>query len=291
MAEEEIQLIESHQHPLDGYLRKGRIPHIFCPGCSLGSITTVLIEAIVESGIDPKKISVVSGIGCTGRIAGYLNFDSFHTTHGRAIPFAIGLSVTDPERKVIIISGDGDLFAIGGNHFIHAARRNADITVICVNNFNYGMTGGQVGPTSYVGQYQTTTPYGTVEEPFNLPDLAESCGAVYVARWTALDVRRVKESFSEAIAKRGFSFVEVLGSCPTTYGRRNQLAEGKKILEYFKEHAVLQHGMDTRNVQITKDGPLIVGKFVDIEGKPTLTDHLLEIQRMSEASLSKESKK
>ena len=291
MAEEEIKLIESHHHPLDGYLRKGRIPHIFCPGCSLGSITTVLIEAIVESEIDPKKIAVVSGIGCTGRIAGYLNFDSFHTTHGRAIPFAIGLSVTDPERKVIIISGDGDLFAIGGNHFIHAARRNADLTVICVNNFNYGMTGGQVGPTSYIGQYQTTTPYGTVEEPFNLPNLAESCGAVYVARWTALDVRRVKESFAEAIAKRGFSFVEVLGSCPTTYGRRNQLAEGKKILEYFKEHAVLQHRIDTRKVQIKKDGPLIVGKFVDIEGKPTLTEHLLEIQQISEAALNKEGKK
>jgi 2-oxoglutarate ferredoxin oxidoreductase subunit beta len=287
MTKENIELIVSHEHPLDGYLRQGRIPHIFCPGCSLGSIMTVIIDSIRTAGFDPKKVSVVSGIGCTGRIAGYLNFDSFHTTHGRAIPFAIGLSVTDPERKVIVVSGDGDLFAIGGNHFIHAARRNADITVICVNNFNYGMTGGQVGPTSYIGQFQSTTPYGTVEEPFNLPDLAASCGAVYVARWTALDVRRMKDSFVEALSKKGFTFVEVLGSCPTTYGRRNQLAEGKMILDYFKEHTVLQHGADTRKVGIEMNGPMVVGKFVDIEGRPTLTDHLKGLQEKGRASVSK----
>lgn len=283
MTEDQRELLESEAHPLDGFLREGRIPHIFCPGCSLGSITNVLIEAINESGFDPKKVAVVSGIGCTGRIAGYLNFDSFHTTHGRSIPFAIGLSVTDPERKVIVISGDGDLFAIGGNHFIHAARRNANITVVCVNNFNYGMTGGQAGPTTYVGQFQTTAPYGSLEEPFNIPNLAASCGAVYVARYTALDVRRVKEAFSEAIAKNGFSFVEVLGSCPTTYGRRNQLAEGKKILEFFAEKTVLNHDADTRDVRIDKNSPIIVGKFVDIEDKPTLTDNLLALQRVSQA--------
>ncbi len=283
MTEDQNELLESEAHPLDGFLREGRIPHIFCPGCSLGSITNVLIEAINESGIDPKKVAVVSGIGCTGRIAGYLNYDSFHTTHGRPIPFAIGLSVTDPERKVIVISGDGDLFAIGGNHFIQAARRNADITVVCVNNFNYGMTGGQAGPTTYVGQFQTTSPYGSLEEPFNLPNLAATCGAVYVARYTALDVRRVKEAFSEAIAKSGFSFVEVLGSCPTTYGRRNQLAEGKKILEFFAEKTVLNHDADTRDIRIDKDSPIIVGKFVDIEDKPTLTDNLLALQRVSQA--------
>jgi len=284
MAEEDRELIESHEHPLDGYLREGRIPHIFCPGCSLGSITNVIIEAINEVGFDPKKVSVVSGIGCTGRISGYLNYDSFHTTHGRSIPFAISLSITDPERKVIVISGDGDLFAIGGNHFIHAARRNADITVICVNNFNYGMTGGQVGPTSYMGQVQTTAPYGFNEESFNLPHLAATCGAVYVARWTALDVRRIKDSFVEAFKKKGFSFVEVLGSCPTTFGRRNQLAEGKKILQHFADHTVLKHDADPKETKIEKNGPFIVGKFVDIEDKPTLTDNLLAIQRISQAS-------
>ncbi|MHA1223141.1 MAG: thiamine pyrophosphate-dependent enzyme [Candidatus Heimdallarchaeaceae archaeon] len=284
MTEEENQLLEAHEHPLDPYLRPGRIPHIWCPGCSLGSITTVVIEAILESGIDPKKIAIISGIGCSGRAAGYLNFDSFHTTHGRAIPFAIGLSVTDPERKVIIISGDGDIASIGGNHLIHAARRNADITVFCVNNFQYGMTGGQVGPTSYIGQYQTTAPYGNIEEPFNLPALAASSGANFVARWTALDVRRMKESFVEAILHKGFSFVEILGSCPTTYGRRNQLREGLQILENFRERTVLEHGADPMKVQITKDGPIIVGKFLEIEGKPTLTDNLLKEQRIAQAS-------
>jgi len=283
MTEEKMELKESHEHPLDEYLREGRIPHIFCPGCSLGTITNLLVEAIIESDYDPKDVCVVSGIGCTGRIAGYLNFDSFHTTHGRAIPFSIGLSVTNPNRKVIVISGDGDLFAIGGNHIIHAARRNANLTVICVNNFNYGMTGGQAGPTSYPGQVQTTAPYGSQDEPFNIPDLMKTCGASYVARWTALDVRRVKEAFSEAIAKNGFSFVEVLGSCPTTFGRRNQLAEGKKILEFFRENTILNHDADTKDVLIHKDSPIIVGKFVDLDDKPSLTDNLLKIQRVAQA--------
>ncbi|MCG3223307.1 MAG: 2-oxoacid:ferredoxin oxidoreductase subunit beta [Candidatus Heimdallarchaeota archaeon] len=287
MTEEEIGLLEAEEHPLDKYLRKGRIPHIWCPGCSLGSVMTVIIEAIKETGIDPKNISVISGIGCTGRTAGYLNFDSFHTTHGRAIPFAIGLGLTDPNRKVIVISGDGDLASIGGNHLIHAARRNADITVICVNNFQYGMTGGQVGPTSYKGQVQTTAPYSNIEEPFNLPELVKSCGATYVARWTALDVRRVKESFVEAINHKGFSFVEILGACPTTYGRRNQLREGIAILENFKERSVIEHGIDTEKVAIGKEGPIIVGKFVDIHEKPTLTDNLFSIQRIATASKDK----
>jgi len=279
-----VALLQAEHHPLDKYFRPGRIPHIFCPGCGLGTIMAVLVEAILETKIPEEKISVVSGIGCTGRIANYLNFDSFHTTHGRAIPFAIGLSVTDPERKVIVVSGDGDIAAIGGNHFIHAARRNADITVICVNNFNYGMTGGQVGPTSYIGQVQTTAPYGNIEPPFNLPGMAAASGAVYVARWTSINVRRMKQSFVEAIMKKGFSFVEVLSQCPTTYGRRNRLPEGKAIAEYFASHSVLKHGEDPQKVQIEKDKPIIIGKFVDIEGRTTLTEELLLIQQIAKSS-------
>jgi len=278
------ELLKAEEHPSDVFLRPGRIPHIWCPGCSLGSVTNVIIQAIKQSGIDSKKIAIISGIGCTGRAAGYLNFDSFHTTHGRAIPFAIGLSVTDPERKVIVISGDGDLASIGGNHLIHGARRNADITVICVNNFQYGMTGGQVGPTSYEGQFQTTAPYGNVEHPFDLPGLAYSCGATFVARWTALDVRRMKETIIEAILHKGFSFVEILGSCPTTYGRRNQLREGLEILENFRKRTVLQHGADPTKTEISKDGPIIVGKFVEIKDKSTLTDNLLKVQRIAKAT-------
>jgi 2-oxoglutarate ferredoxin oxidoreductase subunit beta len=274
------EILNAETHPLDPYLRPGRIPHIWCSGCSLGSITTVAIEAIVDSKIPPKDIAIVSGIGCSGRAAGYLNFDSFHTTHGRALPFAIGLSVTDPNRKVIVISGDGDIASIGGNHLIHAARRNANITVLCINNFQYGMTGGQVGPTSYIGQYQTTAPYSNIEEPFNLPALAASCGATFVARWTGLDVRRMRETFIEAILHKGFSFVEILGACPTTYGRRNQLRDGLQILENFKTRTILRHNANVMDVQIEKDKPIIVGKFVEIQ-KPTLTDNLLRLQEMA----------
>jgi 2-oxoglutarate ferredoxin oxidoreductase subunit beta len=276
----ENEILNADTHPLDTYLRPGRIPHIWCPGCSLGSVTTVAIEAIIDSKIPSKDIAIVSGIGCSGRAAGYLNFDSFHTTHGRALPFAIGLSVTDPNRKVIVISGDGDIASIGGNHLIHAARRNANITVLCINNFQYGMTGGQVGPTSYIGQYQTTAPYSNIEEPFNLPALAASCGATFVARWTALDVRRMRETFTEAILHKGFSFVEILGACPTTFGRRNQLRDGLTILENFRERTELHHNANVMDVQIVKDKPIIVGKFVDIQ-KPTLTDNLLRLQEMA----------
>lgn len=277
MAQKDNVILDANTHPLDPYLRPGRIPHIWCSGCSLGSILTVAVEAIVKSKIPSNDIAIISGIGCSGRAAGYLNFDSFHTTHGRALPFAIGLSVTDPNRKVIVISGDGDIASIGGNHFIHAARRNANITVICINNFQYGMTGGQAGPTSYIGQYQTTAPYANIEEPFNLIALAASCGSTYVARWTALDVRRMEESFVEAILHKGFSFVEVLGACPTTYGRRNQLREGLAILENFRDRTELHHGIDPMKAQIEKNNPIIVGKFLEIH-KPTLTDNLLSLQ-------------
>jgi 2-oxoglutarate ferredoxin oxidoreductase subunit beta len=152
------------------------------------------------------------------------------------------------------------------------------------------MTGGQAGPTSYVHQRQTTAPYGNLETPFNLPDLAASCGAVYVSRWTALDVRRMRDSFVRALTKKGFTFVEVLGTCPTTFGRRNQLAEGKAIFEYFEKHTELQHGADTRYVNIEKDGPIIVGNFVDLEDRPTLNDHLLELQNIAKG-IGKGSKK
>jgi 2-oxoglutarate/2-oxoacid ferredoxin oxidoreductase subunit beta len=164
------------------------MPHIWCPGCGIGTTVNCFTRAIDESGIPMDRLAVVSGIGCTGRVAGYMHVDSFHTTHGRAIPFATGLKLAAPDMKVVVYSGDGDLFAIGGNHFIHAARRNIDMTVICVNNLTYGMTGGQLTPTTPEEAIASTTPYGNFEQPFNLPYLAESCGAVYVARWTTYHV-------------------------------------------------------------------------------------------------------
>jgi len=265
----------NERHPMDQLLREDRIPHIWCSGCGLGTCLTAFITAIKESGIPLDKMCIVSGIGCTGRVAGYLNLDSFHTTHGRAIPFAAGLHLSNPSLKVVVFSGDGDLIAIGGNHFIHSARRNLDMTVVCVNNFNYGMTGGQGGPTTPIGCKTTTTPYGNFEFPFSIPYLAAASGASYVARWTALDTRRLTKSLGEALHKRGFSVVEIISPCPTLFGRLNKQGTGLDTLKSYQQNAVIQHGADPSKVAIEKDGKIIVGKFVDIE-RPTFLDLVKE---------------
>jgi 2-oxoglutarate ferredoxin oxidoreductase subunit beta len=217
-------------HPMDVLLRGERLPHIWCQGCGLGTALTTFIGALQwlekNQNWDLDKVSVISGIGCTGRIAGYIRLDSFHTTHGRAIPFATGLKLARAELKVVVFSGDGDIAGIGGNHFIHAARRNLDITVICVNNFNYGMTGGQAGPTTPHGARAVTTQYGNFEHPFNLPYLAAAGGASFVARWTVLHARRLEWTLREAMMHPGFSFVEIIAPCSTSYARWNPDGRG-----------------------------------------------------------------
>jgi len=248
-----------------GLLRSDRLPHIWCPGCGIGTTLNCFIRAALDAGLDMDKTSVVSGIGCTGRAAGYLNLDSFHTTHGRAIPFATGLKLANPELKVIVFSGDGDLIAIGGNHLIHAARRNIDIMVVCVNNFNYAMTGGQMGPTTPLEARGTTAPYGSWERPFNLPYLAESSGATFVARWTSSHVVHLTRTFGEAFKKKGFVFVEVLAPCPTLYGRRNRLGDAVAMYKDLKESSVVRRGADTKTVGIRFGEKIVIGKFVDKE--------------------------
>ncbi|MFQ5605129.1 MAG: thiamine pyrophosphate-dependent enzyme [bacterium] len=260
-------------HPMESLLRMDRMPHIWCPGCGIGTAVTAFAMALEKAGIPLDKIAVVSGIGCSGRIAGYVKLDSFHTTHGRAIPFATGLKLANPELKVVVFSGDGDLIAIGGNHFIHAARRNVDLTVLCINNFNYAMTGGQLAPTTPEPATTTTSPYGCFEHPFNLPFLAESSGAVYVARWTALHIRRLTKSMTEALQKKGFSFVEIVAPCPTLYSRRNRLGDGLDELKYYHDSSVIKHGIDTRELDIAYRDKIVIGKFVDTE-RPTFMDAL-----------------
>ena len=255
----------SVDNPVERYLRNERMPHIWCPSCGIGITVNCFARALDESGLDLDKLAIVSGIGCTGRVAGYMNFDSFHTTHGRAIPFATGMKLADPSLKVVVYSGDGDLFAIGGNHFIHAARRNIDMTVICVNNLTYGMTGGQLTPTTPEEAIASTSPYGNYEQPFNLPYLAESCGAVYVARWTTYHVLQLKKAMREALTKKGFTFVEVISPCPTLYGRRNRLGDGLDEMKTYKQRSVIKHGADTKEVPLGMTGPIVVGKFVDRE--------------------------
>jgi 2-oxoglutarate ferredoxin oxidoreductase subunit beta len=258
-------------NPVEGFLRSERMPHIWCPGCGIGTTVNCFSRALLQSKLDLNKVAVVSGIGCTGRVAGYVNLDSFHTTHGRAIPFATGMKLANPDLTVVVYSGDGDLISIGGNHFIHAARRNVDVKIICINNFTYGMTGGQLAPTTPVTAISSTTPYGCYEQPFNLPNLAESAGAVYVARWTTYHVRQLTHSIGEALRKKGFSFIEIVSQCPTLYERRNKIGDGLDMMEYFKEASVVKHGAATREVGIGFQGPIVVGKFVDIE-RPTFLD-------------------
>ncbi|UCH32805.1 MAG: 2-oxoacid:ferredoxin oxidoreductase subunit beta [Candidatus Bathyarchaeota archaeon] len=255
------------KHPLAKYLRQERMPHIWCEGCGNGILLNSFLEGLDELKQNLDRIVVVSGIGCIGRAAGYINVDSFHTTHGRAIPFATGVKLANPNLKVVVISGDGDLFAIGGNHFIHAARRNVDIKVICANNFNYGMTGGQYGPTTPLGSWTTTTPYGNIEHPFNLVHLAAASGAVYVARWTTLQVRRLKNSIKKALQKEGFSLVEVISPCPEIFDRYNKLGTAVDVMKWFKLISQVKHGYDPAKAEVAKN-KIIVGEFVDIE-KPS----------------------
>jgi len=254
---------ESAENPIAPFLRGERMPSIWCPGCGIGTTVNCFTRALTECGLDLDKVAIVSGIGCTGRVAGYLNLDSFHTTHGRAIPFATGLKLASPETNVVVYSGDGDLTAIGGNHFIHAARRNMDLLVVCVNNLTYGMTGGQITPTTPETAIASTAPYGAFEHPFSLPFLADSCGAVYVARWTTYHVRHVAKAMREAMNKRGFKFIEIISPCPTLYGRRNRLGDGLEAMKYYKEKSVIKHGADTRELDIGFQGEIVCGKFID----------------------------
>ncbi len=265
-------------HPMDKYLRRDRLPHIWCPGCGMGIIMNAFGRAIELLGIDPKKVVVVSGIGCAGRASGYWGFDGFHTTHGRPIPFAMGLKLARPDLHVCVISGDGDLLAIGGNHFIHAARRNVDILVILVNNFNYGMTGGQVGPTTPERARTTTTPYGNyAEPPFNAVWLAASSGAVYVARWTVYHVRQLVKSIMTAFQMRGFRVIEVISTCPTDFGRRNRMPDPLDNLMYLREHAVVKKNPDPKEAEIRWGEKFIIGEFVRIEGRETYGDRVRKL--------------
>jgi 2-oxoglutarate ferredoxin oxidoreductase subunit beta len=257
------------EHPIAPFLRMDRIPHIWCPTCGIGTVVKCYAQALQDAGADLDKTSIVSGIGCTGRSAGYMNLDAFHTTHGRAIAFATGLKLGRPELSVTVFSGDGDLTGIGGNHFIHAARRNMDLLVILVNNFIYAMTGGQNAPTTPPTARSSTMPFGNFEPPFNIPHLAESCGASYVARWTSLHIRRLTKSLTEATQRKGFRVVEVIAPCSTLYARLNRLGTGLSLMQFYHDNAEIKHGADTRETAIDFQTKFICGKFVDHEDKPT----------------------
>ena len=216
------------------YIRERFMPHIWCPGCGHGIVMNSLIRAIQNLGFRKNDMVMISGIGCSARISGYLDFHTLHTLHGRALAFATGVKLGRPDLHIIVPMGDGDATAIGGNHFIHAARRNIDMTSIIMNNNIYGMTGGQYSPLSGYGRIATTAPYGNIDQAFDIVSLARSAGASFAARTTTYHTHSMIKIFEKALTHKGFSVVEVLSQCPTYYGRKNKLGDAVDMMKFFK---------------------------------------------------------
>lgn len=227
------------QKVIHRYLRHDKkFPHVWCPGCGNGTVLGDLLRAIYHLEITKDEIVMVSGIGCSSRMPVYVDFNTLHTTHGRAIAYATGIKFSNPKLKTLVVTGDGDAAAIGGNHFIHACRRNIDITIIIINNSIYGMTGGQASPTTPIGKFATTAPYGAVEPTFDLCKLAIGAGASFVARTTAYHTTEARKIFEKALMKKGCSVVEVITQCPVAYGKMNNLSTAVQMLNWQKEKTV-----------------------------------------------------
>jgi 2-oxoglutarate ferredoxin oxidoreductase subunit beta len=247
------------------YLRHDKkFPHVWCPGCGIGIMLGALIRAIDHIGYGKDEIVLVSGIGCSGRLPVYVDFNTLHTTHGRALTFATGVKLAKPSLKVIVIMGDGDAVAIGGNHFIHAARRNIDLTAIILNNSVYGMTGGQYSPTTPYGMKSTTTVYANIEQDFKISELAVTAGAVFVGRGTVYHARLLDSLMEQALLKKGFSVVEVISHCHTQYGRQNRLGSAVEMMEWQRDHAVPVEKTLRMKPDELKD-KILIGVLIDKE--------------------------
>lgn len=249
------------------YLRfDKRFPTIWCPGCGNGVVMRAIIEAAITLELDKDNIAMVSGIGCVSRMPGYVDFNTLHIMHGRAIPAATGIKLARPDMTVVAVMGDGDALAIGGNHLIHAARRNLDLTAIIVNNFVYGMTGGQVSPSTPQGSLTTTSPHGNFEREFDTCELMKAAGAVFVARTTVHHVKQLAEFVTKAINKKGFSVVEVISNCHILYGRYNKLGGAIEMLEWIKEKTIPLERAKTEPPEKLK-GKIITGIFQETEAE------------------------
>jgi 2-oxoglutarate ferredoxin oxidoreductase subunit beta len=251
------------------YLREQKFPLIWCAGCGHGIVMKAILRAIDRVGWDRDDMVMVSGIGCSSRMPGYVDFNTLHTTHGRAIPFATGVKMANPDLHVIVITGDGDATAIGGNHYIHAARRNIDLTVVLLNNSIYGMTGGQVSPTTPPGKRASTAPFGNFEASFNISGLAEAAGASFVARGTAYGAVQLSKYIEKALLKKGLSVVEAISPCPTVYGRRNSMRSPVEMYDDIHENSVSVKKASTMTADDLED-KIITGVLTDIE-KPEYT--------------------
>lgn len=217
------------------YIRERFFPHMWCPGCGHGIVLNAMLRAIDRLGLNKNDIVMVSGIGCSSRISGYVDFHTLHTIHGRALTFATGVKMSRPELNLIVPMGDGDALAIGGNHFIHAARRNIDMTAIVMNNRIYGMTGGQYSPLSGPGMLATTAPYRNIDQGFDIVNLATAAGATFVARTTTYHVQQITDILCDAILHRGFSVVEIMSQCPTYFGRKNKEGGPVEMMRLMKD--------------------------------------------------------
>ena len=271
-------------HPLgEKYLRKEALPFLWCPGCGNGTILGATLRAIDQTALI-DQVALVGGIGCSGWIPTYINADVMHVLHGRALPCATGLKMSDPRRKVIVFTGDGDCLGIGGNHFIHAARRNLDVTVIMVNNQIYGMTGGQVAPTTPSDAKTTTSPSGNPEFPFNACELAKSSGATYVARWTAAHPRQLTKAIREAVSHQGFAFVEVLTQCPTQAGRiMYASSDPATLLDMLKSTTITIKAAKGKKAE-ELEGKSLLGTLFQDKQKPEFSKRYFQAAGVSRSS-------
>jgi 2-oxoglutarate ferredoxin oxidoreductase subunit beta len=263
-------------HPFHRFIRPSVTQTTFCPGCGDGIVAQAILRAIDGLGMDLDDFVFVSGIGCAAWIPSpFFNADVLHTTHGRPIAFAFGIKMGLPEKKVMVVSGDGDLVAIGGNHLIQNARRNIEMVVLCINNGIYGMTGGQAAPTTPMGIKTTTTPYGTVENTFNISKLVMAAGASFVACWTAAHPRQLTKSIEKAIQKKGFAFIEVFSQCPIQFGRKTGVGSAVEMLEDYKNRSISSKEAAKLSDEELKDR-IVVGELVDME-KPEMLE---EVKKM-----------
>ncbi len=276
------QLIEKH-------MRAENLPHIWCPGCGHGILMRNVVQAIDNLGLDHDKVVIVSGIGCSSRAAGYLDFNTIHTTHGRAIAFATGIKLANPELEVIVLAGDGDISAIGGNHLIHAARRNVGLTVVVFNNNIYGMTGGQYSPTTPKGEFGTTAPYGIIDRSFNIAELAQGAGASYAARGSAYHVQQTTAYIQQGILHKGFSLIDCASICPTYYGRKNKKGSAVDMMKWQKENAVMQE----QAVKMTPEelkGKMIIGVLAHDNYPEFTVEYQKIIDRLAKEAEEREQK-
>ena len=252
---------ESRVH--ERYLRHSKkFPNVWCAGCGNGIVLSAVIRAIDDLGLDKNEVAMISGIGCSGRMPVYADLNTMHTTHGRALAFATGLKMVRPWMKVLVVMGDGDALAIGGNHFIHAARRNIGLTAVVINNQTYGMTGGQYSPTTPPGALASTAPYGHIEQPFPITTLAQAAGAAFVARTTVYHARELQRFIANALSKNGFSVVEAVSYCHTTFGRQNRMGRATDMMRQIKEQSITRSQAATLTEEELK-GKIVRGVFAD----------------------------